>query len=221
MLVAFCRAAGEDALPNSAVYRGLIFHRYDETLSSAFPLFKARAGDAAWEEMVELFVERGANTPFIWQMPAEFINFLLSREGERQPYWEELLWFEWQQVALCMKHVPPNLETSVDFERIYTLGGAARVRRFVYPVMRGEIAPEGEYWLLIYQDIAQGTVVWETLTPFMGRLLDILGEARSLRLQVEALSAAFGIASEDAFEILSNALKRYLEISVMADKEQS
>ena len=54
------------------VYKELVFHRFFEVLSNAFPVFYEEVERERFEKVIYEFMKYGAKTPVVWKLADEF-----------------------------------------------------------------------------------------------------------------------------------------------------
>lgn len=145
-------------------YRKLIYGVIDDSLRSAFPLTENLLQSEEWSNLVDHFIsEHKCQTPIIWQLPYEFLEFIQNGEFEvklKYPQLNDLLIFEWKEIEIYMME---DLNVSIknisyDFNDTCTiiLNKEYDILHLEYPVHRKPakditISDKNEYFVLVYR----------------------------------------------------------------------
>ncbi|WP_353662062.1 DNA-binding domain-containing protein [Hydrogenimonas sp. SS33] len=214
------RGAGgnADRFGNAEIYRKLIFYRFEETLSAAYPLFKKEVGKRRWKRWVKGYIAQNPETPFMWRMPEGFGKYVrkeMKKKGmKRRRYRRDLLWFEWNEVAAMMAPSPIKSAKRVDFSRVYRRGESVRMRRLRHPAMLGKREPKAVYPTLVHQT-GDGGVAWRILTPFLYELIRACDGKRPLGKIVCSLCRSGDIDEKSARKVLQKGLRAFLKQGVL------
>ncbi|MFZ9847220.1 MAG: DNA-binding domain-containing protein, partial [Flavobacteriales bacterium] len=142
-------------------YRRMVYNVIDDTLQSAFPLTLALLTEEEWNYAVDLFFStHAAQTPILWRLPEEFVDFSNSLEfplKKKYPFISELLLFEWMEVKIFMvKDISSEFSTqgNIQSDKL-VLNPESQFLHFTYPVhlkKANEISEEdkGNYFLVMY-----------------------------------------------------------------------
>ena len=212
------REGDERRFPNAGIYRKLIFYRFDDVLASTYPRFRARLSDKKWERLVHAYIATDVRTPYMWEMPREFVRFAPGFVGRRKAYLKDLLWYEWIEVELMMTPCGNKRRKRVKFSRAYRLTECARLKKLRYPVMLEE-DPEpgekGEYPLLVYK-APDGSINWRLLTPFLYKLLKRCDGKTPLKTLVCRLAKKYNIDDKEARKVLRKPLEEFLTQGILS-----
>jgi len=136
------------------IYKSLVFHRFYEVLSNGYPIFFQTISEKKFEKLIYDFMRYGAKSTVMWKMPNEFRKFVKkSKVLKEVPYINDLLWFEWIEVALMMKNYKLQKKTKFSFKNEYKLNNNTILKKLQYKVFEdGGYDKKGEYYLLAYYD---------------------------------------------------------------------
>jgi len=132
-------AAIEDvAASRMALYRELFFNNFVETLNRAFPVLQQVLDKDHWQRLCQrFFAEHHCHTPYLSQLPGEFVQFLQQQPID-PPWMLELAQWEWAELELFLA---PDPEAIADLgadplEGIPLLTSLLRLQVCHYPVHR-------------------------------------------------------------------------------------
>lgn len=93
-----------------AVYSDLLYNKFDESLSTCFPVLHSILTENDWRTLVLDFIaEHQCLSPYYRQIPDEFVQYL-QQERERPgdlPFLAELAHFEWMELQLSIAEADP------------------------------------------------------------------------------------------------------------------
>lgn len=136
-----------------ALYRDLVFYRYEEVLKNAFPILEKNISSQMFISLVEAFLKKGAKSQYIWKMPKEFKEFLCQKkEHKKLPFLKDLLWFEWIEIELLMQDYTKTKISKLSFKKRYKLSKIARIKKLDYKIHLHEFDKKDECVLLVYYD---------------------------------------------------------------------
>ncbi len=136
------RPAGfaEDRL---AVYAGLLYNKFDESLTACFPVLHSLLGPVRWRALVQDFIAgHRCLTPYYRQIPDEFVQYL---QNERQsegdpPFLAELAHFEWIELVLSISEAEPvetgPLSETQLLDTALAFAPVMRLLHYVWPVQQ-------------------------------------------------------------------------------------
>lgn len=192
-LTDYCRREGA-SLPRGvdpnrvSVYRRLIFSNISETLRRAYPIAAHLLEGERWDFLVEsFFSEHKIASPYLWQMPKEFWHFVdeggFSEEWDL-PYLDDLLHFEWLEIAVHMMadgESPPYTDKGDPMRDRLIVNPDHSIDPFRYPVFKGSseewAARPGNYFLLTYREPIDCTVHYIELSPLCTIIFELLRNA--------------------------------------------
>ncbi|WP_024954190.1 putative DNA-binding domain-containing protein [Sulfurospirillum arcachonense] len=136
------------------IYKALVFHRFFEVLSNAYPIFYEEVDKKRFEKIIYEFMRYGAKSEVMWKLPNEFRTFVKKHKKFQEiPYVNELLWFEWVEVALMMRNYKSQKEKKFSYSKNYKLNSSVLLKKLDYKVFEKEsYDKKGEYYLLAYYD---------------------------------------------------------------------
>jgi|LGOV01.1.fsa_nt_gb hypothetical protein len=148
------------------VYQKLVFKVFFDALSSAYPLFYAKVDKKEFEDAVYEFMQFGAKSIEMWQMPNEFRKFVKKEKKFRSlVYTDELMWFEWSEMKLVMKDYKTQLPQEFSFKNEYKLSKSCVVKKLKYKVFeQGSYDKKDEYCLLGFYDFINSRVIYREIS---------------------------------------------------------
>jgi len=175
----FDQSMGREAYEDNAtvgqkLYQSLVFHRFNEVISNAFPIMHRHVDKTIFHAAITRFIQEAPSTPFIWEVPLKFWEFEQTHRLLHLPYADDLLWYEWSEIALMMGEYPPLHEALFSWEDAWSLHESVRLRALQYRVFEETFElPEPSYLLAWYdtdQSVACYKEIGETLFHFLARL---------------------------------------------------
>lgn len=174
----------------AAIYKDLLFNKFNDSLALCFPVSRAILGESAWQQLLLAFIaEHHCHSPYYRQIPDEFIHYLQTeRDNATDPaFMLELAHFEWVEMILAItdtteaEHNQPSTDTAnIDWLACRPLFVPLfEVLHYRYPVHRINIDYQPETPLeqpthiLGFRDV-RDTVHFIELQPATVRLLEIL-----------------------------------------------
>lgn len=100
-----------------AIYADLLYNKFNDSLSSCFPVLKYILGDSRWQALVaDFIVTHACCSPYYRQIPDEFIAYL---QHERSvpgdpPFILELGHYEWLELQLTIAPAPETEAITID-----------------------------------------------------------------------------------------------------------
>ncbi len=153
------KSAGESLYDKEkiAVYRDLVVNNIKNVLIQAYPITYATLKDGYFDKIVNEFISlHFFETPFLWKMPEEFIDFVAqSKYGEKYniPFLDDLLLFEWTEIEIHTLKTT-DCDNSQSKHGLY-INRAAKLLRLNYPVHLfapfATVNKYGHYFLLVYR----------------------------------------------------------------------
>ena len=186
-LATFCRTGNYEAIPgviekNVHHYRRLVFNNVIDSISSAFPLTKKLIGKKKWKKLVNrFFSSHNIQSPQIWYMPKEFMEYVLKFETEliaKYAFLGDLLLFEWLEIEVfMMMDIPLNFQNK---KNLYYLNPEIRLIKVSYPIhlKNANLITKqdlGNYFISIHRNKESGVVEFTNLTiPFVDVLENLM-----------------------------------------------
>jgi hypothetical protein len=193
----------EDRL--SRIYQELILYRFDEVLSSAFPISKTLLKE--WDTLIKEFIKSGSNEKLIWKVPNEFRKFVIKNYFI-EPYLKELLWIEWIEIKLLMT---PKIEQKELFDISKRFELNAKLKKLTYSVHKREFESKNRCYILLYDN--NSSIEWLEISEFIYLLLKRKREP--LKVAIKSISDKFGIKPKEAKEILMDTLKSLYDKDIL------
>ncbi|TKG90383.1 hypothetical protein EYV94_23535 [Puteibacter caeruleilacunae] len=191
-LAQYCRDGISVNIPGTKAerlptYRRLVFNVVKDTIESAFPITYEHLKDDHWDEIIyRFFSNHNCQTPQIWKLPYEFMQFYLNTETVRlatHPYLDDLLLFEWLEIELYMMEdiSYPNYKLKGDWVKdIIAINPEYRLIKLEYPV---HISPpsrlidqKGVYFLLMFREKESGRIQFNNLSALFAFIIETLSE---------------------------------------------
>lgn len=190
------------------VYVDLFFNNLSGFLEGAFPVYRSLCTDTFWQTEIRRFMqEYGAQSPLFRDLALAYRNYVAQKrtpQPEDPPFLQELLHYEWVELALDIAEDDPFTEGSpVDICAKKLLlehpivSPLAWSFSYQWPVHRISTAfrPQGPteqpYWLLVYRN-RDDEVKFIELNAVSARLLWLLSESP----QMSGARALENIANE-------------------------
>ncbi|BBP02793.1 DUF2063 domain-containing protein [Sulfuriferula plumbiphila] len=187
-----------------AVYHELLYNSVESALLACFPVLRRVLGKRKWGKLIRsFFAQHRSRTPYVRQIPDEFIRFLQDEwtpAADYPPFMLELAHYEWIELVLSVSAREADLselDPRADLlERRPALNPVLALLSYVYPVHRISPrfkpvqAPAQITQLLVLRDLAD-RIRFIVLNPVSARLVSLLetgelsGRAALLRLAEE------------------------------------
>ena len=173
------------------VYSELLFNNVFNLVSSCFPVAHNILGKRKWRQLVrEFFATHRCRTPYVRQVPEEFLQFMQERDSERREpdFLIYLLHYEWVELAVDISTKEADADAIVPAGDLCTgrpvLAPSHMLLSYPYPVHRigkgyqPTPAQQEQTYLLVFRD-NDDEVRFVVLNPVSARLLSLI-EAGSL-----------------------------------------
>jgi uncharacterized protein len=114
--LAHLRNPGQQPLPagfdqqGSAIYVDLLYNKFNDSLTTCFPVSHALLGKMAWQKLLKDFIaEHRCLSPYYRQIPDEFVQYLQNENHvtDDLPFLAELAHFEWIELVLSIAEAEP------------------------------------------------------------------------------------------------------------------
>jgi len=148
------------------IYKSLVLHRFYEVLSNGYPIFFQKINEKKFKKLVYEFMRYGAKSTVMWQMPNEFRKFVKKQKVLKDiPYVNDLLWFEWIEVALMMRNYKLQKNEKFSFKNEYKVNKNSILKKLKYKVFEeGSYEVKGDYYLLAYYDFNDFQVYYREIS---------------------------------------------------------
>jgi hypothetical protein len=192
------------------IYQNLVFNNIEDTCSKAFPISKKILKDK-WDDLIEEFIKSWKfETPYLWETPKDFINFL-EKKGffKENLFLKDLMMYEWVEVEVFNEDVA---EQNVDFNwnLKYRISPSARILIFNYPVHKisninlEEIESiKGKYFLIVFQNPENFEVEYLEITEFLWEIIKNIQNDTLINI-VKKTCEKFSVKFEDLKESLED-----------------
>ncbi len=131
------------APPGAAIYVDLLYNKFNDSLTTCFPVSRAILGETAWQRTLKDFIaHHRCLSPYYRQIPDEFVLYL---QNERQvtddpPFLAELAHFEWMELVLSIAEAGPvaakPLSDAHTLDTVLVFAPVMRLLHYVWPVQR-------------------------------------------------------------------------------------
>jgi len=131
------------ARKDAGIYADLLYNKFNDSLTTCFPVTQALLGETAWRRIVEDFIaEHRCRSPYYRQIPDEFVLYL---QNERQtvddpPFLAELAHFEWMELVLSIAEAEPfTAETLSDaqlMDAVLVFTPVMKLLHYAWPVQQ-------------------------------------------------------------------------------------
>jgi len=168
-------------------YRRLVFNNVNDSLQSAYPLTYNFLGEEDWLNAVkEFFRDHACDSPQIWQMPQEFLNWLIENEYpllKEHDFLSELLLMEWLEIELFMMEdieCDYNPRQSAIKDKL-AMNPEHRLLAFNFPVHLRKtseirVGDKGNYYLLMHRKPTNGSIVFTDVSVFFAVMMQNLAK---------------------------------------------
>lgn len=214
----FNKVMGKKSSQNNAiqVYQELVYHRFYEVLSNAYPIFHSLLKPRKFEKLVKSFMLYGAKTEFIWQMPNEFRRFLQKEQKllKKMPFLKNLLWFEWIEIELFMQDYDEFEKTVFDFKNRFILSQSARIKKLEYDLIKREFKKKKINYFLAFYGIRKKEVCYKQISKFMYQYIKLL-QKNSAKKALTLLCEQYKIKPNEIEKELKHALTELCNLGIL------
>jgi hypothetical protein len=131
----------------ATIYVDLLYNKFNDSLTTCFPVSHAILGEMAWQRLLKDFIaEHRCLSPYYRQIPDEFVLYLQNeRQAKDDPlFLAELAHFEWMELALSIAEAEPfAIETLSDaqlMDAVPVFAPVMRLLHYVWPVQQINLA---------------------------------------------------------------------------------
>jgi hypothetical protein len=192
-----------------AHYRRLVLNNINNTLKQAYPITQEWLTKAEWEVLVQsFFKEHFSQTPKIWEMPKEFMEYVKDKKLAIQldkPALNDLLLFEWFEIEV---HTMPDKEVFFEKEDGNYLKDTAvlnphyLLHKLDYPVhifnADNAVAKKGDWFIYLFRHPDTGAVQFLNISALHVFVLEKLyDEPQPLVKVLPLISSVFALHDVD------------------------
>jgi len=201
-------------------YQALIYNRFYEVLSHAFPIFFETINHDAFEKSIYEFMRYGAKTPYIWQVPGEYRKFVKAkRVFKNLLFIDDLLWFEWIEIKFFMQQYKKPKTVKFDFKNAYKLGISGVVKKLHYSVHKQDFQRQSDIYLLAYYDISKEGVFYREISGVMYFFLKNLN-SHGLKKSIKILAGLSDESIKNVRKFLKPALQELCQLGILTIKKK-
>lgn len=199
-------------------YKFLVFYRFFEVLSNAYPIFFSMVDIKRFEKIVYKFMQSGATSNVMWKVPNEFRKFVKKQKHFREfKYIDDLLWFEWIEVKLLMKSKKSEIKSTFHWKQKYALNSSAVIRKLKYKVFEaGSYDQRDEYFLLAYYDFDEKKVYYREISKVLYLFLEKLHTC-GLKKAIKSIAELTGEDTKAVKDFFQNTLEELHTLRVLKE----
>ncbi|MDF1881307.1 putative DNA-binding domain-containing protein [Sulfurimonas sp. MAG313] len=150
------------------IYKELVHYRFVEVLKNAMPDFCDILGSKRLDTLIFDFIQSKPRSPFIWQVPSLFMNFLLDfNKVDDISFASDLMWFESIEVELLMGAYEEPQDDFFSWDENFSLSMSTRTKILNHAVNQDDYTYLEEHPLLMYYHFDEASVYFQEITPFM------------------------------------------------------
>ncbi len=201
-------------------YKELIHYRFKEVLLSTFPRFLELLSEELVDSLIVDFIAGKPETPYIWQMPNEFRQFLSTKSlSKTYPFMDDLLWFEWVEIELFMNDYLLKQAETFSWQQSYTLNDSAVIKTLNFRVHDDEgYETAGIYPLLMFYDFETHDVHFQEITPFLQEFIALI-EHQTANDALINICTHYEVDINDVKELLSETLEGFTTSHILKGNE--
>jgi hypothetical protein len=193
------------------IYKDLVFHRFDEALSSSFEVFKSYIGDERFYSYIREFIKHKPTTVYVWRCAFEFRVYLINnhRLTKRE---KQILAYESSEIRVFMAKDSIK-RFKFDYNHRYKLSNYANLLKIDTPIDRGELYKDDTRYVLIYQE-SDGSVYVDEITKFMYSFLLYLNKMTP-NSALRALCYRFNLNIKDTKIMIDSAIGLFVDKKII------
>jgi hypothetical protein len=198
------------------IYKSLVLHRFYEVLSNGYPIFFQTISEKKFKKLVYEFMRYGAKSTVMWKMPNEFRKFIKKQKALKDiPFVNDLLWFEWIEVALMMKNYELQKNEKFSFKNEYKLNKNSVLKKLKYKVFEeANYENEGEYYLLAYYDFNDFQVYYREISLPLYLFLKELNK-NGLKKAIKLIADMSDEKKKSVKEFFKEPLEELVDLSIL------
>ncbi len=214
-----CRAGNLDGLEldkkRVKLYVEFIKTNIEDTLTNAFPILNTILSEEVWQKIVRDFMKEKLTTPYLWQLPEEFMEYILEsnwKDDLQIPFLENLLKYEWLELELFYRNAVENKKT-FNWNENFNLNENVEIVNFKYPVHKINmydydemVSLKGAYPLILYRNLENNEIEYIEITPFLYELVNLIVEGKTPFQSVEKLTLKYQINQKEILQPLEQFL---------------
>lgn len=201
------------------LYQDLVHYRFYEVISNANPILNARIDKERFKKIITKFMQSGARTDLIWQLPDEFRHFVKKNKKlfKDMPFINDLLWFEYIEIKLFMQDHSGFKPSSFHWKDHYKLSKSARIKKLDYQVYLNAFDKKEKSWVIVYYDMNLNEVVFREISAFMYKYLNFM-QKMSAKEALKKISKQNDLKVKEVQALLKEPLKELCALGVLKKK---
>lgn len=190
------------------IYQKLVYMRYEEVIRTSLPLFIKEISQKEFENSIIKFMKDTPNTPFVWQIPKDYMKFVKKEKlfNDRK-YLYELIYYDWIEVELYMKEYKFKKQKRFSFDEVYNFSKSARIKKFKYDIIGQKPQEKRDNYLAIYYDFGTNDIIYRQINQLIYELFKRLNKKQTIGEVLKELCIENEIDFKEAKEFLKQALK--------------
>ena len=203
------------------IYANLIFYRLKEILEKSLPRFTKLIDSDTFDALLYEFIKNGARSPLLWEVIAEFKEFILQNNSLEIPFLKDLLEFESLEIYTYMQNYSQQIQKKFSLKKSYQFSKLSQLITLEYPVHHPEFDTnptnftKGAFFVLTYYKKDTNEIIYEEITPFTKEFLSLLSPKRSLEDVLTIMAEQYEIKIEELLEVFLESLKHYVYNKVL------
>jgi len=197
------------------VYQELVYYRFFEVISNAYPIFYALVDKSLLEKNIYLFMQSLPKTEYIWKMADQWRKFVKKEQLFRElNAVDDLLLYEWVEVKLMMKAYKKHTADTFSWDETYHMSNSVFLMEQSYDILNAEYKTKGEFYILAYYDFAEHQVMYREINAFVFHFLhNIKGDSIEKKLNLFCMK--HDVSVEEAKHTLEEALSTLVKVQVI------
>ena len=184
--------------PALKIYEDLLISRFEDVISSCFPIYKSMISEKKFLSLTKLFMQSNPRNPFIWKSPQEFFSFVQKKRLFTKKTELEILDFELEELKLFLNQKETKVKQFNKKRRI-RLSKTAKIKKLSINL---DLTKKKCFYIL-YQNPEDFQVYHFETTEYIYNLVKLL--------QTNSVERALKLASKQGRLKLKNSRPIFLE----------
>ena len=199
------------------LYTEIIAINVEDALVNAFPILNTILPEEVWEKVVRDFMKEKLTTPYLWQLPEEFMEYILKSKWKNAldiPFLEDLLMYEWLELELFYRNEVED-EKVFNWNQSFDLNTNVEIINFKYPVHKINlydydemVGLKGSYPLILYRNLETNEIEYIEITPFLYEVIGLIIQGKTPLEAVEEIALKYQIDYMEVLEPLEQFFKK-------------